>query len=88
MVRERSLLRRQAVRAVQPADLLLMYTDGIPEAVRDDGTAFGFDRVRDLLGPGGEPRSVHDRVIAELESFTDGEAAHDDRSLVVLGRTG
>jgi serine phosphatase RsbU (regulator of sigma subunit) len=71
---------------LEPGDLLLMYTDGIPEAVNQAGAAFGFDRLRDLLVPGGTVTEVHDRVLRELAAFGGELDPVDDRSLVVIAR--
>ena len=71
---------------VEPGDLLLMYTDGIPEAVNAAGVAFGFDRLRELLALGGSAAEVHDRVLRAVADFGQGVKPVDDRSLIVVGR--
>jgi len=71
---------------VDPGDVLLMYTDGIPEAIDGSGRSFGFERLDELLAPGGSAQAVHDRVVDDLRRFEAGAPAMDDRSLVVLGR--
>lgn len=72
--------------AFAPGDLLLLYTDGVPEAVNATGHAFGFDRLADLLRPGGGARAVHDRVLAAFDAHLAGGALTDDLSLVVVER--
>ena len=72
---------------IREGDLLVLYTDGIPEALGEEGEAFGFDRLRQALVPGGTPREVHDRVLDEVERFEDRGEHDDDQSLVVIGRT-
>jgi len=67
-------------------DLLVMYTDGIPEALDEAGESFGFDRLREVVADGGPPVSVHDRVITSLEHFAGDRPPLDDCSLVVVGR--
>lgn len=72
---------------LSPGDLLLIYSDGLPEALsarRDE--SFGFSRIPGLLAVGGTPEEVRERVLAELERFLHGEIPGDDVSLVVLGR--
>jgi len=77
-----------AATELRRGDLLLLYTDGIPEAVGADGEAFGFDRLEKSLEKGGAPREVHDRILADLDEFEGDEAPRDDRSLVVIARLG
>jgi sigma-B regulation protein RsbU (phosphoserine phosphatase) len=68
-------------------DRLVLFSDGIPEAVhRASDTDFGFDRLRRLVELGGPPQEVHDRIMADLDRFLRGEPRADDVSLVVIGR--
>lgn len=78
---------RDTVR-LEPGDLLLLYSDGLPEAVggpRDD--AFGFERLKGLLRAPGEPQAVHDRILAAVEGHLQGKALADDLTLVVIARS-
>jgi serine phosphatase RsbU (regulator of sigma subunit) len=70
--------------AIAAGDLLLLYTDGIPEAVGEDGEAFGFERMERSFQKGGRPAEIHDRILAELAEFEGEEKLRDDRSLVVI----
>jgi len=76
----------QGTTAIREGDTLLMYTDGIPEAIDGSGRSFGFERLNELLAPRGSVQAVHDRVVDELRRFSAGVPAMDDCSLVVLGR--
>jgi hypothetical protein len=70
-----------------PGDLLLLYSDGLPEEVHAaTGEAFGFPRLHELLAPGGSAREIHDRVLAGFDAFLAGESQQDDISLVVVER--
>jgi hypothetical protein len=69
-----------------PGDVLLLFSDGLPEAVNAAGTAFGFERVAQLLGPGGTPQAIHDRIIAALDQHLAGARPQDDVSVVVVRR--
>ena len=71
--------------AILPGDLLLLYSDGIPEAcskIED----FGFDRLKQLLQLPGAARTVHDRVLNAVEQHLDDEPLRDDLTLVVIDR--
>ena len=72
---------------IRAGDLLALYTDGIPEALGEEGEAFGFDRLHRSLALGGTPRDAHDRILAEVEQFEDRGEHDDDQSLVIIGRT-
>ncbi|MDX1630935.1 MAG: SpoIIE family protein phosphatase [Thermoanaerobaculia bacterium] len=70
-----------------PGDLLLLYSDGLPETVNPrTKETFGYERIRRALARGGSPAKVHDQILSEYTSFLGGEAPTDDQSLVVLGR--
>lgn len=70
-----------------PGDLLLMYSDGIPECVRrSNGDTFGFPRLRKLVAPPGGARETHDRVVDAFDAFLAGDPQTDDISLVSLHR--
>lgn len=71
---------------IHAGDLLVMYSDGIPEQIDSAGRAFGFERLRQIVGAGGGLQEVHDRVLSELKRFAGDELPCDDRSLVVMTR--
>lgn len=84
-LRERTELKVHEV-TIEPGALLLLYSDGLPEAVNAAGTAFGFDRVGELLTAGGSAASVHERLMLALKVFLAGEPLADDVSIVVVER--
>ena len=74
--------------ALEPGDLLLLYTDGLVEAVdpqmRD---AFGFERLTALMEIGGGPsQAVHDRILGDFQRHVGPEPLRDDLTLLVIGR--
>ena len=73
---------------IEPADVLLLFTDGLAEAVdRPDGQAFGFDRIRELLAPVGSPPAIHDRILLAFDQHVGHEPLTDDLTLVVMARS-
>jgi serine phosphatase RsbU (regulator of sigma subunit) len=73
---------------IPPGGVLVLYTDGIPEA-RCQGEFFEDDRFKAiLLGPaGGEaPRELCAAIIGQVNEFMKGEHREDDVTLVVIRR--
>lgn len=81
----------EATIVLERGDLLLLYTDGITEAMAPpDATGrrelFGSDRLDALLlacGGAGAEETIH-RVRAAVSAFTAGAPATDDRTLVAV----
>jgi phosphoserine phosphatase RsbU/P len=70
-----------------PGDLLLLYTDGLVEAVDPPGAqAFGFSLLSRLLATGGPPQQVHDLILSTFDQHVGGEALRDDLTLLVIAR--
>ncbi len=71
--------------AIGPGDLVVLYTDGLPEAVDErTGEAFGFVRLRQEVAASLSPRQAIDRLLAALEGHLAGEAPQDDVSLAAV----
>ncbi|MFO1484490.1 MAG: GAF domain-containing SpoIIE family protein phosphatase [Verrucomicrobiaceae bacterium] len=74
---------------MQPGDCLLLYTDGVNEAMDPKGHEFGEERVQDRLAkyaPHG-PKAVIGGLIADLEHFLQGRRSHDDITLIAMQKT-
>lgn len=69
---------------IEPGDLLVLYSDGIPEA-RGAAGDFGFDRLRQEVARGGLPESLHYHLWSELVRHLGEEPLRDDATLVLLG---
>lgn len=72
--------------ALEPGDLVCIYSDGITEATSPGDEEFGLDRLVDLL------REVHDETLAEIiktvqrasTEFAAGQDQGDDQTVVLL----
>jgi hypothetical protein len=72
---------------LEPGDLLVLYTDGLPEAVDAEGkAAFGYERIQAALKPGGSPQSVHDGILRSFDRHVGEEPIRDDLTVVVIAR--
>lgn len=77
---------RRTVR-LDPGDLLLLYTDGLPEALDAQGkTAFGYERIQSVMALGGSPQTVHDGILQSFDRHVGGESLRDDLTLLVVAR--
>lgn len=84
-VREPGYESRQIVLA--PGDCLLMFTDGITEAMDDNEQMFGDDRLAQLfaqLAPGHTAADIVAGLLHELDQFRRGRQGLDDVTIVVI----
>lgn len=75
--------------ALDPGDLLILYTDGLTEARDPHGQIFGLDRVTALV-EAHAARSVteiRDQILAAVAAWA-GPEPEDDRTLMVLRHLG
>jgi serine phosphatase RsbU (regulator of sigma subunit) len=73
-----------------PGDLLLLYTDGIVEAVDPDGEEYGLDRLKQVCRRhhGSAPAAVAEALDRDLLAFVRGTPFPDDRTVVLVRRAG
>jgi sigma-B regulation protein RsbU (phosphoserine phosphatase) len=72
---------------LEPGDLVLLYTDGLAEALDSQGReAFGYPRIAALAGDGGSPRIVHDRILKAFDRHVGNEPLRDDLTLLIAAR--
>lgn len=78
------------VALLEPGDRLVLYSDGLIEAVDDDGEPFGFERFEGVLSRSGARRAdeVRREVLAAVARFTRNRPPEDDQTLVVLAYEG
>jgi sigma-B regulation protein RsbU (phosphoserine phosphatase) len=75
--------------ALEPRDTLVAYTDGINEALDDEGNEFGQDQLRDVLqtaGPSGVDHLVT-AIIDRVQRFSSGHPQNDDITLAAVQRS-
>jgi sigma-B regulation protein RsbU (phosphoserine phosphatase) len=67
-------------------DRLILYSDGLIEAVDDDGEPFGFDRFERVLADAGHMSAdeIKKSLLAAVKKFTHNRPPEDDQTLVVV----
>ena len=67
-------------------DILLLYTDGIPESQNGFQEEFGFDRMDDiLLKNSTKPNEeISNEIMKEVSVFSTNNEQHDDITLIIL----
>lgn len=76
---EKSIVLRQG-------DLVLLYTDGIPEAQNPEGEFFGIERLSQLFATQGfrMPEDIISKIVENLQTFCCSNSFADDITMVVL----
>jgi sigma-B regulation protein RsbU (phosphoserine phosphatase) len=70
-------------------DCLVLYTDGVTEALNSEGDEFGLDRMAQSVrasATGGAPAIVK-RVIEDVRNFTGANPQNDDITLIAIHKT-
>jgi sigma-B regulation protein RsbU (phosphoserine phosphatase) len=69
-----------------PGDRLVVYSDGVTEAMDKEGGFYGDDRLAALLdtAPDDDPATLVARMRAEVATFAEGAEQSDDIALLVL----
>ncbi|HEY1539005.1 MAG TPA: SpoIIE family protein phosphatase [Solirubrobacteraceae bacterium] len=73
---------RRTIVALEPADVLVLYTDGVFDAVGEDGR-FGEDRLQRTVAGAGDARGAVRRIDRALSAFEVGAQADDTAVLAV-----
>ena len=74
---------------MESGDCLLLYTDGVNEALDTHGLEFGEERIHTTLSnlAANGPQAVVDGLIADVDRFLNGRRGHDDITLIALQKT-
>jgi len=75
---------------LQPGETLVVYTDGVTEAMNEADDFFGEERLRPLLADarGLETARLAARIVEAVDGFVGRARVHDDLSLAVVRRAG
>src|SRR4051812_30764936 len=71
---------------LSPGDVLLVFSDGVSEAMSADGEEYGEERIIDTAHqhPGASPHELLQAMFADVRAFTKGAPQSDDITALVL----
>jgi len=70
-----------------PGDLVILYTDGVTDALNPQGERFGEQALRKLLArAAASPATTGDLLIQQVHSHAAGQTQFDDITMVAFGR--
>jgi sigma-B regulation protein RsbU (phosphoserine phosphatase) len=80
-----NVTHKQASVAMSPGDTLVLYSDGITEAIDGADEEFGMDRLTALVCEGRTepPAELSRRIFAAVSDFTRGVAQYDDQTVLI-----
>ncbi|PYQ04403.1 MAG: hypothetical protein DMF83_18580, partial [Acidobacteria bacterium] len=78
----------QATTRLDRGDVLVVFSDGVTETWNRDDVEFGDARLAELIRQGREldAAAMEAAILRELDRFSQGTKATDDRTLIVLKR--
>ncbi len=67
-----------------------MYTDGVTEATNTVGVEFGTERLIEIVksNQNASSKELVEMIFEDINQFTDGYPATDDRTLFIVKKTG
>ncbi len=85
------LLKTQEVKDFQEGDVIILYSDGIPEAWKNDTETFGFDQLVQSLEQNSKDKSataeqIRDGILKDIKDFTGDYEQKDDITILVIKR--
>jgi serine phosphatase RsbU (regulator of sigma subunit) len=79
-------LLEEVTQPLGAGDVVLLFTDGVTEAMNEAGEPFGEERLAALLEEHGDLpfEELRERILREIHAFVGGAGLHDDLTLVLL----
>jgi sigma-B regulation protein RsbU (phosphoserine phosphatase) len=67
-------------------DLVLLFTDGVTEAMNAAGESFGEERLAEVIEADGDLpfEELRERILREIRAFVGNTGQHDDLTFVLL----
>jgi sigma-B regulation protein RsbU (phosphoserine phosphatase) len=82
--------RLKAVKvSIEPGDRIIVYTDGIFEAMNEKRSQLGMEKFTDIIekNSGKNTLELKEAVISAVTEFTNGTEQSDDMALLIIERT-
>lgn len=80
---------RQTDVDILPGTTMVLFTDGVSEAMDVEDRLYGLDRLREVLaGAGGSAEEIGQRILVDVERHSAGQVQTDDICLVCISRPG
>jgi len=69
-----------------PNDVVLLFTDGVEEAINTNNEMFDIERIKQFMVDNSHlsAQKLSDKLLTELELFTENAIMHDDYTWIVL----
>jgi serine phosphatase RsbU (regulator of sigma subunit) len=85
---DESLVLEQGTAELKPSDTLIMYTDGVPDALNSAEEAFGEDRMRESIKAAGShsAQEISLNLLQALQQFIGDAQPFDDITLLIAKR--
>ena len=79
-------LLEEHTRPLNPGDVIVLYTDGITEAMDTDGELFTDAALSQVVGAHHalDATGIRERVLREVKAFVGDAEPHDDMTMVVI----
>ncbi|HLT26529.1 MAG TPA: PP2C family protein-serine/threonine phosphatase, partial [Zeimonas sp.] len=71
---------------LSPGDVVMLFTDGISEAMNDAGELFGEARLARLMEDHGhlDVGELRERIVRDIEAFAGAADQHDDLTMILI----
>ncbi|MFO1005874.1 MAG: SpoIIE family protein phosphatase [Planctomycetaceae bacterium] len=77
------------IRDIAPGETIVIYTDGVSEAMNASAELYGVERLRELVKKeSSDPQQLGKSILADVRKHAGGHPQNDDITLMVFGRKG
>jgi serine phosphatase RsbU (regulator of sigma subunit) len=75
-------------RTILPGETIVIYTDGVSEAMNPAGDLYGTERLRETVARNtAEPAKLAQAILSDVKRHAGGHSQNDDITLMVYGRS-